>query len=228
MVNNFDQDNIIEVESEEQFIINPNITILPRFKPKINLAVMASGNGSNFEALALACRSNILDAKISVLIVNKENCLAQKRASKLGIKTIFIDHRNFSSREDFDNEIINVLLKYNIEAIVMAGWMRIVTSRLINHFPNRIINIHPSLLPSFKGTNAIKKAYEAKVKITGCTIHHVISDIDSGEIIIQSAVKVNDTDTLESLTKKIQSREHKLIPIAVAIAAIKWRKESYG
>lgn len=203
----------------------PTLDKIPRFDKKLKLAVMASGNGTNFEALSKSIKNNYLDAEISVLIVNKENCNARLRAKYLGIECIFIDHRKYSSRESFEEKIISTLDKYKIEAIVMAGWMRIVTPKLIEAYPDRIINIHPSLLPSFKGANAIQMALDAKVKITGCTIHKVVDEIDSGEIIAQAAVKIEENDNIKTLQEKIQTQEHKLLPLSVALAAIEWRRK---
>ena len=206
-------------------ISNPLIKNIPRFRNKVNLAVLASGNGSNFEAISRAISDNYLDAEISVLIVNNENCNAISRAKKLGIEFRLIDHRKYNSRESHELDILKVLNEYDIEAIIMAGWMRIVTSKLIESYPGRIINIHPSLLPSFKGTNAINKALESGTKITGCTVHKVIKDIDAGEIIAQTAVLIDQLDNLASLTNKIQEKEHELLPFAIAIAAKEWRKQ---
>jgi len=194
-----------------------------KIKPKVDLAVLASGNGSNFQALVEATRSNKLEANIKLLLVNKSNCKAIQRASKLGICWEFLDHRLYKSRKDYDLAIIEILEKYNIEAIVMAGWMRIVTDQLINKFPNKIINVHPSLLPSFKGMDAIKQALNSKVKITGCTVHIVEKEVDSGTILLQSSVVINENDNLISLKAKIQKEEHKILPLAIAIAAQKWR-----
>ena len=206
-----------------QNIPNSPNSIPHKIKPKVDLAVLASGNGSNFQALVEATRSNKLEANIKLLLVNKSNCKAIERASKLGICWEFLDHRLYKSRKDYDLAIIEILEKYNIEAIVMAGWMRIVTDQLINKFPNKIINVHPSLLPSFKGMDAIKQALNSKVKITGCTVHIVEKEVDSGTILLQSPVVINENDNLISLKAKIQKEEHKILPLAIAIAAQKWR-----
>tara|TARA_Y100001968_G_scaffold14055_1_gene11378 strand:- start:182 stop:865 length:684 start_codon:yes stop_codon:yes gene_type:complete len=219
--NKYEQTPIKHINS----ITNPFIKDIPRLRNKLNLAVFASGNGSNFEAISRAISDNYLNAEISVLIVNNENCNAINRAKKLGIEFRLIDHRKYNSRESHELEILKVLSEYHIEAIIMAGWMRIVTSRLIEAYPGKIINIHPSLLPSFKGTNAINKALDSGTKITGCTVHKVIKDIDSGEIIAQTAVLIDPLDNLASLTSKIQEKEHELLPFAIAIAAKKWREK---
>tara|TARA_Y100001968_G_C19433244_1_gene758201 strand:- start:1322 stop:1996 length:675 start_codon:yes stop_codon:yes gene_type:complete len=206
-----------------EFISSPITNEIPRFSPKLNLAVMASGNGSNFEALYKSIVAKQIDAKISVLIVNNNQCMAKTRAEYLGVKCEYIDHRTFKTREEYDERILYTLYQYNVESIIMAGWMRIISPVLINKYPDRIINIHPSLLPSFKGNNAIKQAIDSKVKISGCTVHRVVKDVDSGEIIAQAAVAINKDETVESLKQKIQEREHQLLPIGVALAAMKWR-----
>ncbi len=200
------------------YIISPEIIDIPEFKPKIKLAIMASGKGTNFEAII---KSTIykLAAEIQCLIVNKEECGAINIAKKYNIKYEVINHKDYGSREEFDIAIIGILKKYNVDFIVMAGWMRIVTPTLIQSFKKRIINIHPSLLPSFKGTNAIEQAIESKVKITGCTAHIVEEQVDSGEILIQGVLPIKESDTSASLLCKIQDIEHKILYKAIAIAA---------
>tara|TARA_Y100001968_G_scaffold321506_1_gene356028 strand:+ start:26533 stop:27222 length:690 start_codon:yes stop_codon:yes gene_type:complete len=212
-----------EADFNSNYIISPCLTTECSFSLPLNLAVLASGNGSNFEALVKSAENGFLKANISLLVVNNEDCGAKEKAIKLGIKCIHIDHRKFINREDYDLEILKLLKKENVEGIVMAGWMRIVTSILINEYRGKIINIHPSLLPSFKGTDSIRKAYESGIKITGCTVHDVIENIDSGQIYIQAALNILNNDTLETITKKIHKLEHLILPMGVKIAANKWR-----
>ena len=216
--------NLIEIYSNDEVVINPNILIPDKLDPLLNIAILASGKGSNFEAIYNSIKANQLNAKISILIVNKDSCLAIEKAKRFNIDYLFIDHRNYSSRQEYDQEIVNILTRYKVEGIVMAGWMRIVTPVLINSFKNRIINIHPSILPSFKGTDSIKRALDSGVKITGCTVHKVIEEVDSGEIICQAAIRINPNDTIESLTSKIQFQEHKILPLSISLAANKWRR----
>ena len=204
-------------DEETNFITNPNLNKKFNIDPPLNLAVLASGKGSNFEAINRAIKIGKLDAKINLLIVNNKDCLARKKASDYGIHCEYIDHRKFQDRNTYDESIVNTLKKFDIDTVIMAGWMRIVTSTLINAFPDRIINIHPSLLPSFKGGNAINQALLAGVKITGCTAHKVIKEVDSGEILAQAAIKITKDDNLETLTKKIQEQEHKILPYAISI-----------
>ncbi|MEL6579233.1 MAG: phosphoribosylglycinamide formyltransferase, partial [Cyanobacteria bacterium J06621_12] len=138
------------------------------------------------------------------------------------IPTVLIDHRQYSTRENLDHEIVAVLKAYGADWVVMAGWMRIITQVLLDGYPCRVINIHPSLLPSFKGIRAIEQALAAKVKITGCTVHLVSLEVDSGEIIIQAAVPVLADDTLDTLHARIQVQEHNILPQAIAIATAKF------
>ncbi len=182
------------------------------------LAIMASGNGSNFEAVAGAIASGILHAQIQVVIYNNPDAYVAQRAKAWGIPAILINHREFNSRQDLDRAIVKVLLDYQVEWVVMAGWMRLVTQVLIDAFPQRIINIHPSLLPSFKGVRAIEQALAAGVKITGCTVHLVCLEVDSGPILIQAAVPILPGDTPQTLHERVQIEEHRILPIGIALA----------
>ncbi len=185
----------------------------------LRLGILASGNGSNFEAVAEAIASGKLNAKIQVLIYNNPEAKVAVRAANWDVPAVLLNHRNFQSREDLDREIVHTLQQYQVEWVVMAGWMRIVTSVLIDAFPNQIINIHPSLLPSFKGVRAIEQALAAGVKIAGCTVHLVVPEVDSGLILLQAAVPVLADDTAETLHDRIQEQEHRILPQAIAIAA---------
>ena len=131
-----------------------------------------------------------------------------------------LNHRDYKRRNDLDTAIVNVFRQYKVEWVVMAGWMRIVTPVLIDAFPDRIINIHPSLLPSFKGAHAVEQALEAGVKITGCTVHLVRQEVDSGPILIQAAVPVLPDDTPQTLHARIQVQEHRILPQAIAQLAL--------
>ncbi len=185
--------------------------------PPLKLGVMASGSGSNFEAIAQAIASGQLQAQIQVLIGNNPDAQAFARAEKFGIPATLLNHRQFASREDLDRAIVQTLTDHGVEWVVMAGWMRIVTPVLINAFPQRILNIHPSLLPSFKGNRAVAQALAAGVKITGCTVHRVVAEVDSGEILMQAAVPVLPNDTVESLQNRIHAQEHVIYPRAIAL-----------
>jgi phosphoribosylglycinamide formyltransferase-1 len=182
----------------------------------LKLGIMASGNGSNFEAVAEAIKNRQLNAQIQVLIYNNPGIKAAARAEKWSVPTVLLDHRDYKRREDLDAAIVEVLRQYEVEWVVMAGWMRLVTPVLINAFPDKIINIHPSLLPSFKGIRAVEQALDAGVKIAGCTVHLVRLEVDSGPILLQAAVPVLPDDTSETLHARIQEQEHRILPQALA------------
>ena len=189
----------------------------------LKLGIMASGSGSNFEAVAEAIASQQLNAQIQVLIYNNPGIKAAARAEKWGVPSVLLNHRDYKRREDLDTAIVETLRQYEVEWVIMAGWMRLVTPVLINAFPDQIINIHPSLLPSFKGIRAVEQALESGVKITGCTVHLVRLEVDSGPILLQAAVPVLPDDTLETLHARIQVQEHRILPQAIALAALEQR-----
>ncbi len=194
-------------------IVSPNLF---REGIPLKLGIMASGNGSNFEAVAEAIKNRQLNAQIQVLIYNNPGIKAAARAEKWSVPTVLLDHRDYKRREDLDAAIVEVLRQYEVEWVVMAGWMRLVTPVLINAFPDKIINIHPSLLPSFKGIRAVEQALDAGVKIAGCTVHLVRLEVDSGPILLQAAVPVLPDDTSETLHARIQEQEHRILPQALA------------
>lgn len=185
----------------------------------LKLGVLASGSGSNFEAIAQAIADRQLNAKIHILIYNNPDAKAAARAARWNIPAVLLNHRDFASREALDEAIVQTLRDHDAEWVIMAGWMRIVTDRLIDAFCDRVINIHPSLLPSFKGAHAIQQAFTAGVKITGCTVHLVRLEVDSGPILMQAAVPILPDDTVETLQARIQVQEHRIFPRAIAIAA---------
>ena len=180
---------------------------------------MASGEGSNFEALVLACRGGQLPAEVTLLVVNRERCGALARAERLGIPAELIDHRSQPSREALDREIVARFRTATVDLVVMAGWMRIVTEVLLEAYPDRLINIHPSLLPSFRGAKAIEQALEAGVRISGCSAHLVALEVDSGPILVQAAVPVLENDSTQTLAERIHAQEHRILPLAVQLAA---------
>jgi len=185
----------------------------------LSLGVMASGSGSNFEAIAQAIERGELNARIQVLIYNNPGAKAAARADRLGIPAVLLNHREFASRDALDAAIVQTFQTYSVDWVIMAGWMRLVTPVLIDAFPHRILNIHPSLLPAFKGVHAVEQALAAGVKVAGCTVHYVVPEMDSGEIIIQAAVPVLSDDTAERLQARIQVQEHLIYPRAIALAA---------
>lgn len=203
----------------QQALVSPDFTSIPVARHPLQLGIMASGSGTNFEAIVKAIADGKLNAVVKVLIYNNPNAGAKIKAQKYQIPASFIDHRQYSSREALDSEIVATMQSYGVDWVIMAGWMRVVTSVLLDSFSHRVINIHPSLLPSFKGIRAIERALQAKVKITGCTVHFVSLAVDSGDIIMQAAVPILPDDTPESLHKRIQIQEHYILPRAIAIAA---------
>lgn len=200
-------------------LVSPSvpISLLTKGTP-VKLGIMASGNGSNFEAIARAIASNQLNAQIKVLIYNNPEAKAAQRADNWNVPSVLLNHRNLH-REELDQQIVQTLRQYEVELVIMAGWMRLVTPVLINAFPHSIINIHPSLLPSFRGVRAVEQAINAGVKITGCTVHLVRLEVDSGPILLQAAVPVLPEDTPETLHARIQVQEHLILPSAIALAA---------
>ncbi|GAB4137111.1 MAG: phosphoribosylglycinamide formyltransferase [Cyanobacteria bacterium J069] len=184
----------------------------------LRLGVLASGSGSNLEAIAQAIAQQQLNAQIQVMIYNQPQAKAVERAKRLGIATELLNHRNFPSREALDQAIIEQLKRYDVDWVIMAGWMRVVTDVLITAFPDRILNLHPSLLPSFPGAHAVEQALAAGVKVTGCTVHYVRLEVDSGPIIMQAAVPVLPNDTPDTLHQRIQVQEHRIFPRAIALA----------
>lgn len=205
--------------SETDALICPVPPPPPLPQPPIKLGIMASGNGSNMEAIAQAIDQGILNAEITSVIYNNPGAKVAQRAKTRQIPTVLLDHRTFDSREALDKAIIQTLHTHTVDWVIMAGWMRRVTAVLINAFPQRILNIHPSLLPSFTGIRAVEQALNAGVKLTGCTVHHVELSIDSGPIIMQAAVPVLPNDTVDSLQARIQIQEHRIYPAAIAWAA---------
>jgi len=168
----------------------------------LRLGVMCSGNGSNFENIHHACP----DHEIVIMVYNKKKAKAKKRAERLDINSCY------SKDED---EIIALFDAYNVDLIVMAGWMRIVSKKFVDAFPGQIINLHPSLLPKYKGLHAVEQALKAGDDVTGCTVHFVTEELDSGAIIRQQEVPILPGETVESLTRAIQQAEHHLLPSVI-------------
>ncbi|OQX87418.1 MAG: phosphoribosylglycinamide formyltransferase [Candidatus Omnitrophica bacterium 4484_70.2] len=184
----------------------------------MNIAILASGKGTNFEAIVRAVKKgDIRNVQVKLLVTDREEAFVRKRARRLKIKEVFIDPSNFSFREDFEKALVRVLVREKVELVVLAGFMRILSSYFIKKFKNKILNIHPSLLPAFKGVNAIERAYKYGVKITGVTVHFVDEKVDHGPIILQGAVKVKPGESLEEVEKKIHKLEHNLYPQAIKL-----------
>lgn len=182
---------------------------------RLKVGVLASGRGSNFKAISQKAEN----VEIVLLVVDKSDAKAIEIAKDLNIPYKVIDRGNFSNKEDFEKEIIKVLDSYNVELVVLAGFMRILGAAFVEHFKWRTMNIHPSLLPSFPGLHAHNQALEYGVKVSGCTVHFVDVGTDTGPIILQSAVCVLEDDTEESLSSRILEEEHKIYPFAVSLFA---------
>tara|TARA_B100000902_G_C27266637_1_gene893887 strand:- start:1025 stop:1684 length:660 start_codon:yes stop_codon:yes gene_type:complete len=200
------------------YIISPEITEFRRFSPKLKIGVLASGKGTNFQELINLSEKGELDIDIKVLITNKDDAGCIKRAESVKIPYKIIRGKDFAQKELFELEIVNTLVNYDVELVVMAGWMKIVTPFFINKFKNKIINIHPSLLPAYKGASAIKDSILNGSKITGCSVHFVEEEVDSGSLIMQAALPIFDEDNTETLSKKIQILEHKILPLSISQA----------
>jgi phosphoribosylglycinamide formyltransferase-1 len=178
------------------------------------LGILLSGRGSNFEAIADRIASKKLDAEIAVVISNVASAPGLERARARGLNAVYIPSKN-RSREEFDREAVEVLRKNNVSLVVLAGFMRILSSIFLDAFPYGILNIHPALLPSFPGTDVQRKALEHGVKFSGCTVHFVNDALDAGPIILQAAVPVADDDTAETLSEKILKEEHRIYSQAI-------------
>ena len=185
-------------------------------QPPLKLGVMASGTGSNFVAIAKAIANQTLNADIQVLIYNNPNAKVADHAQQWGVPARLLNHRDVDQREVFDQQIVSVLQEFDVDWVVMVGWMRRATAVLIDAFADRIINIHPSLLPSFPGLQAVEQAINAGVRISGCTVHIARVEVDNGPILVQAAVPVYPEDTAEDLHQRIQLQEHRIIVQAIA------------
>lgn len=190
------------------------------FKEKglmINIGVLVSGRGTNLQAIIEAIEEGKIEGKIKIVISDNLDAYALKRAEQHNIETQYINHKEFKNREDYDKKIVETLENKEVELVVLAGYMRILSSYFIKAYKNKIINIHPALLPSFPGLRAQKQAVEYGVKISGCTVHFVDEGMDSGPIILQSAVEVSEDDTEESLAERILKEEHQIYSQAIQL-----------
>lgn len=188
---------------------------------KIRLGVLASGRGSNLQAIIDSIKRGEIDAAVAVVISDVEDAYALKRAEENQIKGVYINPKSFNSKKEFEDEIIKNLNENEVELVCLAGFMRVLSSNLVGAFKDRIINIHPSLLPSFPGLHVQQKALEYGVKFSGCTVHFVDEGVDTGPIIIQAVVPIYDTDTEESLSERILKQEHKIYSRAIQLIAEK-------
>ena len=189
---------------------------------RTNVGVLASGRGTDFQSLVDARKRGDFNADLAVLVCNVPGASVIDRARRADVPSVVIDHRSFGKdREAFEREVVKVLRERRVDLVVFAGFMRLVSSYFVKQFPERIINIHPSLLPAFPGAHAQRDALAAGVKVTGCTIHFVDASVDGGPIILQKAVPVREDDTEETLAARILEQEHLFLPLAVRLLAEK-------
>lgn len=187
----------------------------------IRLGVLVSERGSNLQAIIDEIETGTVKAEIAVVIGNKQDAPALERAKRHGLTTVFLDPKSVaglsSPRQAYDQKLLETLKQYQVQLVVLAGYMKMITSVLINSYESRIINIHPSLLPSFPGLHAQQQALDHGVKVSGCTVHFVTEGMDTGPIILQQAVPVEEGDTAMTLSERILKKEHRLLPRAIQL-----------
>jgi phosphoribosylglycinamide formyltransferase-1 len=186
---------------------------------KVKIGILVSGSGSNLQAIIDQIELGRLQAEIKVVISNNPDAYALERARKHGLPAQVISHRDFREREDFDRQMSAVLVSYDVELVVLAGFMRVLTSSFLRDFPRKVMNIHPALLPAFPGIHVQQKAWEYGVKFSGCTVHFVDEGVDTGPIIIQAVVPVYDYDNADILAARILKEEHRIYPRAIQLYA---------
>ncbi len=211
------------------------------FMKKIRIAVLASGRGTNLQAILDGCREGEIPGDVAVVISDKEQAFALERARKAGVEALYINPKGFSSREEFDMHVADEIEKRKIDLICLAGYMRILSAAFVQRFPLKIMNIHPALLPSFPGLHGQRQAVDYGVRFSGCTVHFVDEGVDTGPVIIQAAVPVFPDDSEETLAQRILKYEHVIYRKAVKffaegrikvegrkvyIEGVQWLKES--
>ena len=184
---------------------------------KFKLAVLVSGRGSNLQAIIDSIEKNNLAAEISLILSNVPDAYALQRGKKHGLESIFLDPKSFSSRDDYEKQMIELLQTKSIDLVCLAGFMRILGKKFIDAFSGKIINIHPSLLPAFPGLNVQEKALQHGVRFSGCTVHFVNEEVDGGAIISQAVVPILDADDTQSLSDRILEQEHIIYPEAIRL-----------
>jgi len=186
---------------------------------KVRLAVLISGRGSNLQALIDACAADDFPAQIDLVLSNEPDAYGLRRAEQAGIRTTVVCHRDYADRSSFEDAVHDALLSGNPDLICLAGFMRILSPPFVNRWRHRILNIHPSLLPAFKGMNTHARALEAGVKTHGCTVHFVTAELDAGPTLLQAEVPVFTDDTPDSLADRVLEAEHRIYPDAVRTLA---------
>ncbi len=186
---------------------------------RMRTAVLISGRGSNMAALVEACQDPSFPAAVALVVSNEPQAGGLETAQSAGIETAVIDHRGFDGREAFEAEITRVLEDARIDMVCLAGFMRLLTGSFVARWRDRLINIHPSLLPSFKGVHVHERVIEAGVRFSGCTVHYVRPDMDAGPIIAQAVVPVHPDDTSDDLAARVLESEHRVFPLALKLLA---------
>ena len=181
------------------------------------IAVLVSGRGSNLQSIIDAIRAGSLDASLAVVISNRAEAAGLLRAREAGVEAVFLDPGAHATREAYDRALVGILNSHGVDLVCLAGYMRLVGPPLLDAFPQRILNVHPSLLPSFAGLEAQRQALEHGVRVSGATVHLVTADLDAGPIVLQAAVPVLETDTVDSLSARILLEEHRLYPEAIGL-----------
>lgn len=185
----------------------------------MRLGVLASGSGSNLQSILDACASGSIPAQVAVVICNVPGAKALQRAEAAGVPAVLLAHGAYPSRDAYDAELVALLRRHQVDLVCLAGFMRLITPTLLSAFQNKILNIHPSLLPAYPGLHAVKKALTAGARVSGCTVHIVDEGTDTGPIVIQAAVPVLDGDTEESLAARILAQEHRCYVRAISLWA---------
>ena len=185
----------------------------------LKFAVFVSGNGTNLQAIIDAVKSGEIQAELALVLCDRRKALALKKAEQAGIKTLCLVRKDYATPQSYERDIVISLKEFGIDFIVLAGYMKVLSAFFIKTYPNKILNVHPSLLPSFKGARGIKDTFTYGTKVAGVTIHFVDDKMDHGPIIAQEAFKVSEKETLESLEKRIHAIEHKIFPKTIALYA---------
>jgi len=186
---------------------------------KLKLGVLASGSGTNLQSIIDACAAGSIDAEVVLVVSNNPDAGALKRAADAGLNHTCINHRDFTSRESFDREVVTTLRNAGVELVCLAGFMRLITEDFLAAFPGRVMNIHPALLPAFPGLDVQRKAIEYGARFSGCTVHFVDAGVDTGPVIIQAVVPILDDDTPDTLAARILRQEHQVYPRAIQLFA---------
>ena len=184
---------------------------------KPSIAVLISGSGSNLQAIIDASERGEIPCRVGIVISNKADAYGLVRAEKHGIPTAVVDHKKFSTREEFDAKLVEIIRRTGAELVCLAGFMRVLTPVFVHAFPNRILNIHPALLPSFPGTHGPGQALSYGVRFSGCTVHFLDEGVDTGPVIVQAVVPLYDDDTEETLAARILVQEHRIYPMAIRL-----------